>query len=72
MDNWLGDGLATTTDLPNHKVMRRLLTPMFRADYIQGLTPAFSEIGDKLADCIIEQGEYDMQVLVEDASPHSH
>mmetsp|Transcript_36049 Transcript_36049/g.85535 ORF Transcript_36049/g.85535 Transcript_36049/m.85535 type:complete len:527 (-) Transcript_36049:459-2039(-) len=61
VSDWLGEGLATQSNIQKHAEMRRLLNPAFRQDYIKGLSPAFAEVGDRLADALLELGEHDIQ-----------
>mmetsp|Transcript_5958 Transcript_5958/g.15082 ORF Transcript_5958/g.15082 Transcript_5958/m.15082 type:complete len:529 (-) Transcript_5958:210-1796(-) len=61
ISEWLGNGLATESDIGKHAEMRRILNPAFRVDYIKGLSPVFGQIGSKLADDILSMGEHDIQ-----------
>eukprot|EP00951_Prasinocladus_malaysianus_P000987 scaffold6939_cov42-Prasinocladus_malaysianus.AAC.2 len=63
MGDWLGDGLATQRDIAKHANVRRLLNPAFRQDYIRGLSPVFSEVGEHLAESMLQLGEHDIQDL---------
>lgn len=61
ISEWLGDGLATQSNIEKHAEMRRILNPAFRMDYIKGLSPVFGEIGGKLADDLLRMGKHDIQ-----------
>lgn len=67
ISEWLGNGLATESDIGKHAEMRRILNPAFRVDYIKGLSPVFGQIGSKLADDILSMGEHDIQVRIDPA-----